>query len=105
MKRIIYIDTASNQEIIVRLEIDNKKFEKKEKIGKEKDQVVLSLIDQLLKEHKLSFSDMTDIQVNEGPGSFTGLRVGISIANALSYALKIPVNGKKIQHLVNAKYQ
>ncbi|OGD79025.1 hypothetical protein A2368_00580 [Candidatus Collierbacteria bacterium RIFOXYB1_FULL_49_13] len=35
------------------------------------------------------------IQVDPGPGSFTGTRVGTAIANALAYALDIPVNGQK----------
>lgn len=33
------------------------------------------------------------IVVFRGPGSFTGLRIGISVANALAYALRIPVIG------------
>ena len=37
------------------------------------------------------------IEVETGPGSFTGLRVGVSVANALGYSLGIPVNGKKIE--------
>lgn len=37
------------------------------------------------------------IEVETGPGSFTGLRVGVSVANALGFALGIPVNGKKLE--------
>lgn len=37
--------------------------------------------------------DLGGIIVFEGPGSFTGLRIGISIANALAYSLKVPVAG------------
>ncbi len=39
---------------------------------------------------------LKEIRVNTGPGSFTGLRVGASIANALGFLLKISVNSKKI---------
>jgi tRNA threonylcarbamoyladenosine biosynthesis protein TsaB len=46
-----------------------------------------------------------EIEVNLGPGSFTGLRVGVSVANALAWTLKVPVNGKKIGELVKPKYE
>ncbi len=95
MKNVLVIDTSSNQEISVGLKLDGKEYIKKEKIGKQKAQVVLPMIDHLIKEHKLSLKDISGVQVNTGPGSFTGLRVGISIANALGFALNIAVNGKK----------
>ncbi len=44
---------------------------------------------------ELGISDVTEIEVNSGPGSFTGLRVGAAVANALGYLLDVPVNGKK----------
>lgn len=47
----------------------------------------------LCEQNKLSFQDINDIIVFEGPGSFTGLRIGISVANALSYGLNIPIVG------------
>lgn len=90
---ILFIDTTSNKEIIVRLTVDGKDFEEKRAIENNRTQIVLPLIDQLLKEHNLSPKDLNAIEVNEGPGSFTGVRVGVSIANTLSFALQIPVNG------------
>jgi tRNA threonylcarbamoyladenosine biosynthesis protein TsaB len=38
-----------------------------------------------------SLTDITGIVVYNGDGSFTGLRIGISVANALAYALDVPV--------------
>lgn len=92
---ILFIDTANNQEIAVGLKIDSKEDIKKQTIGLRKAQEVLPLVDQLLKTHALTLQDITSIEVNRGPGSFTGLRVGIAIANALAYALDIPINHKK----------
>ena len=91
----LFIDTSSNKEVMVGLRVDGKRYDEREKIGVKKAQVVLPLIDKLLKKHKLSLKDINEIEVNTGPGSFTGLRVGISIANALAWTLKIPVNGKE----------
>lgn len=51
---------------------------------------------QLLKEiTKLvpKFNQLKSIVVYEGPGSFTGLRIGISVANALAYAQNLPITG------------
>ena len=40
-----------------------------------------------------NFNDRTALIVYEGPGSFTGLRIGITVANAISYARNIPIVG------------
>lgn len=50
-------------------------------------------INQLLADQGLSLEDIKKIGVYQGPGSFTGLRIGISVANALSYGCKIPIIG------------
>lgn len=102
---ILLIDTSSNKEVIVELRIGKKEYQNKEKIGSQKAQATLPLIDELLRKHKLKASDLDRIAVNTGPGSFTGLRVGISVANALSFALKIPVNKKKVGEFVQALYE
>ncbi len=60
-------------------------------------QVLLPLITKILNSQKLEFKDLEGIEVETGPGSFTGLKVGVSVANALGFALNIPVNGKKIE--------
>jgi tRNA threonylcarbamoyl adenosine modification protein YeaZ len=45
----------------------------------------------LLKDQNLTFKDLTRLSVNVGPGSFTGLRVGLNIVRTLAYALSLPV--------------
>lgn len=40
---------------------------------------------------KLNLKKITEIKVKTNPKSFTGSRVGVTIANALGYALDIPV--------------
>jgi tRNA threonylcarbamoyladenosine biosynthesis protein TsaB len=47
----------------------------------------------ILGERGQSFADLNGIVVFKGPGSFTGLRIGISVANALAAGLTIPVVG------------
>lgn len=42
----------------------------------------------------VSLNDLKGIVVFKGPGSFTGLRIGLSVANALAYSLRIPIVGR-----------
>jgi tRNA threonylcarbamoyladenosine biosynthesis protein TsaB len=91
----LFIDTSNNKEIFVRLIINDQIFEKKLAQEKTRAEEVLILVDELLKEHQFPLEKLDTIKVNTGPGSFTGLRVGVAIANALSFSLGIPINDKK----------
>ena len=97
------IDTSSNERTVVALNIDGKRFEKVEEKKIVTSQILLPLIEALLKENKKSIQDVTSIKVAEGPGSYTGLRVGVAVANTLGWLLGIPVNGKK-NTIVEPKY-
>ncbi len=48
-------------------------------------------IAELLKGQQKTWDDVEALIVYEGPGSFTGLRIGLSMANALAYANKLPI--------------
>ncbi|MDP5000307.1 MAG: tRNA (adenosine(37)-N6)-threonylcarbamoyltransferase complex dimerization subunit type 1 TsaB [Flavobacterium sp.] len=48
-------------------------------------------IEELLLENQLIFSDLAAIAVSQGPGSYTGLRIGVSSAKGFCYALNIPL--------------
>ncbi len=97
MKKI-FIDTTDSKKVLVKLTIEGEEFVKEKEMQARSSQLVLQLIDQLLKEHSLVPKNLTEIEVNEGPGSFTGVRVGVSIANALAFGLGIPVNSTKIEN-------
>lgn len=45
----------------------------------------------LLESNNLALTQVRGIVCFEGPGSFTGLRIGLTVANALSYGLQIPI--------------
>ncbi|MCP4481389.1 MAG: tRNA (adenosine(37)-N6)-threonylcarbamoyltransferase complex dimerization subunit type 1 TsaB [bacterium] len=53
----------------------------------------LPLIEQILTENNLTLRDLNKIVVNIGPGSFTGIRVGVSVARAIAQVLNIKVYG------------
>ncbi len=48
-------------------------------------------IDQILKENNLTFANLQAVAVSAGPGSYTGLRIGVSAVKGLCYTLKIPM--------------
>lgn len=98
--KILSIDTTNNQEIKIGLQIDGSKTKVKSK--EYRSSKILPQIINLLKKNKLSIKDIDEIKVNPGPGSYTGIRVGVSIANALGESLEIPINGKK--GLIAPKY-
>jgi len=95
----LYIDTSDSQKTIVGL--DEQRLAKP--TGPDKSQQLLILINQILKVNKKKIGDITEIEVNLGPGSYTGLKVGVAIANALGFALDIPVNSQR--QLVLPKYE
>lgn len=54
---------------------------------------IIGLIDDLLRTAKVNRTELKGVAVAIGPGSFTGLRVGLSTAKGLCYALDIPLAG------------
>lgn len=54
---------------------------------------LLPLLDVLLKERELEPESLKGIIVSLGPGSFTGLRIGVCLSKGLAFVLKIPVIG------------
>ena len=61
--------------------------------GRELSVQILVKIQGLLKRNKVDFKNLAGIIVFKGPGSFTSLRIGISVANAMAYSLNIPIVG------------
>jgi len=102
-KMKLYIDTSDREKIIVG--IDDEKFETEAR--KDKSQKLLPFIDEFLKKKGKEIEDITEIEINTGPGSYTGLRVGVSVANIIGWVLDIPVNGKDLRkgESVEIKYE
>ncbi|MBS4013125.1 MAG: tRNA (adenosine(37)-N6)-threonylcarbamoyltransferase complex dimerization subunit type 1 TsaB [Bacteroidetes bacterium] len=51
------------------------------------------LIDELMKSQKLDYDKLSAVCVNKGPGSYTGLRIGVSAAKGICFAKDIPLIG------------
>jgi len=95
----LYIDTSDNKK--TKIGLDDKSWEFVSQ--NYRSQELVTLIEKVLKKQKKELKDLTAIEINLGPGSFTGLRIGIAVANALSWALDIPLNNKR--QLLLPKYE
>lgn len=89
----LYIDTSDRNKIIIG--INDKKYE--EKAYEMSSQKLLPFIEEVLKKENLTPKDITNVEVNTGPGSFTGLRVGVAVANTVGFVLGVPVNNLKTE--------
>jgi tRNA threonylcarbamoyladenosine biosynthesis protein TsaB len=78
----IFIDTTQreNRKVIL-----YKDAEVMEEISGALD--IVSDTQKLLKKYNLSVKDIDEFKANPGPGSFTGIKIGITIANVLNWAL------------------
>jgi len=103
--KTLFLDTTDNTKTIVRLTVGKDKFEKiHDEPRHRSSQIVLQLIDEILEEAQIHISEIDHIYVDTGPGSFTGTRVGVAIANALSLSLCKKVNHKPLSEFENPVY-
>jgi len=61
--------------------------------GRELAKGLLGFLERELSFHNKAWADVTGIVVYKGPGSFTGLRIGITVCNSLAYASELPIVG------------
>ena len=91
MNRLI-IDTA-NDNLLVVLSIDGQVFSHIGQTKARHNESLLPMVDDLLREHGLEIKDINELGVVVGPGSFTGIRVGIATIKAFRDVLKVNARG------------
>lgn len=77
------VSLSKNGQTIVINELAEENFSHAEKLH--------LFIKDVLAKSKISLSDLNAIAVSKGPGSYTGLRIGVSAAKGLCYALSVPL--------------
>ena len=92
MKYFLAIDTSKLQSR-VGLKCDSKVLECSSTQKKHASQEILCLIRNVLDEAGVSISDLDGIGVVTGPGSFTGVRIGVAAAQGLSASAGVPLIG------------
>lgn len=89
--RYLYIDTSSSYLYSAIVEDDQLLAEIQEEYGQSLSEITLPKISFLFQQAKLSPKDIDKIIVVNGPGSFTGIRIGLTIAKVYAWSLQIPI--------------
>lgn len=100
---VLHFDTSSAELLVLILQRGSKQI-RLEKKGKYQSQTILSLLQTFLSDNGIALSEISGITVCNGPGTFTGIRVGIIIARMLGLLLNIPVNGNKAEKDIVPNY-
>ena len=91
--KVLGIDTSSNATSIAVIE-DNKLIcEYTVNTKTTHSQKLMPMIENMLKISEINVNDMDMISICQGPGSFTGLRIGMATAKALSHVNNLPIVG------------
>ena len=87
----LFIDTH-DLDLVIALYKDKKLKDKeiKESLRNHSD-YTMPIIDEIIKRNNIGIHDIKEILVVNGPGSFTGVRIGVTIAKMLAYTLNIPI--------------
>ncbi|NVK21378.1 MAG: tRNA (adenosine(37)-N6)-threonylcarbamoyltransferase complex dimerization subunit type 1 TsaB [Kangiellaceae bacterium] len=114
MPNILVIDT-STEACSVALQVESHGFDNQSQpqvyhsyqvAPRQHGELVLPLVDDLLKQAGIKLIDLDVIGYGRGPGAFTGLRICISIVQGLAYGANVPVVGvSTLQAMAQAAYQ
>lgn len=87
----LFLDTSSKKLVVILVK-DNKiiGFKELESINDHASHLI-PFIDEILKENNMTTKDINKIFVVNGPGSFTGTRIGVTVGKVLAYSNDIPV--------------
>ncbi|MDD4902458.1 MAG: hypothetical protein PHE24_04975 [Patescibacteria group bacterium] len=91
---ILYLNTISQPEIEIAIK-DGEKIIAQSKIEARRVQAekLLMAVETILRKKKIKLSALEAVEVENKGGSFTSLRIGVAVANALGFALGVPVRG------------
>ncbi len=85
--KILYLDTSSQNYNISIFDNDKLLIEEKGVSDQNLSQYLVEIVSSLFKKINISAKDIDKIAVIDGPGSFTGIRMGVSVAKVFAWAL------------------
>ena len=90
MSRILCVDTSSFIGSVSVFENLSLISSNSTEVEKSHSKLIIQLIDQSLKDAKIKINEVDAFAVSMGPGSYTGLRIGVSTIKGLCYSLEKP---------------
>jgi len=93
MKPILALDVAAGPACVCLMMEDGSVFSAQGDSGKQHSQTILPLIQGVLSEAHIDWKDLKMLAFGQGPGSFTGLRIGAAILSGINASLQLPVWG------------
>ncbi len=103
MKNLI-ID-AANEKIFFSIITEIQSYTTTHVNSRENFDKFINLLLDFLKKNKIKLDDVENIFINQGPGKFSGIRISISIAKAISIAKNISLFGFNSKDLDNGDYE
>lgn len=88
---IFYIDTTSSYLYTGIVKDNNLLVEVKKDLGKNLSIETVSIVSNMFNEVGIKPNDINKIIVVNGPGSFTGIRIGVTLAKIMAWSLNIPI--------------
>lgn len=89
--RGLFIDTSTQHMILAYLSDAVVVDMIDEVVSKDMSSQLFPKLDQLLKKNAVSIQDIDKLYVVVGPGSFTGVRIGVTVAKTMAWSMKIPI--------------
>ena len=99
----LFIDTHYTKLQLVLFK-DGKVFDERIKLEGKHSEYFIPLLQDLMQKNKITFSELSGIIVVNGPGSFTGVRLGVVVAKLISYCENIPVKAISYLQALSLKY-
>ena len=97
---------ASTEALSIVLNVNGDVLHHFEECPQQHSQKILPLVDSLLAKKNCNLKDLDVIGFGQGPGSFTGVRISVAIAQGLAYACKLPLVGvSTLQMMAQQAYQ